>query len=197
MTLQEAIDFASVHADIDEFGIDVAATISMHDDDGDVLVGSAFGLSSMFRRDLPLLNWGMATIGGGGVTTATGIGSRFNRGPAPGFSTRGLGPGDGAGASLGVVTAGSGAGIATSIPIDFSVRKDPGIPWLSFLGMGPSVQIEIETLSAPAPGGTATGGIKLDASENGALLRAVGPSLRNQTRNASYTVTIATFTRPG
>jgi hypothetical protein len=35
MTLQEAIDFASVHADTEQFGIDVAATISMHDDAGD------------------------------------------------------------------------------------------------------------------------------------------------------------------
>jgi hypothetical protein len=59
MTLQEAIDFASVHANTDEFGIDVAVTISMHDDAGDVLVGGAFGLSPMFRQDLPLLNWGM------------------------------------------------------------------------------------------------------------------------------------------
>jgi hypothetical protein len=89
-------------------------------------------------------------------------------------------------------------GIGSSIPIDFSVRKDPGIPWLSFLGMGrPSVQIEIEKLSAPAPGGTATSGIKLDATENGGLLRAVGPSLQDPARSASYTVTILTFTRPG
>lgn len=197
MTLQEALDFASVHADTDEFGIEVAATISMHDDAGDVLVGGAFGLSSMFRRDLPLLNWGMATIGGGGVTTTTGRGGRFMREPAPGFSTRGLGPGDGAGASLGVVTTGSGAGIGTTIPIDFSVRKDPGIAWLSFLGMGPSVQIEIERLSAPAPAGTATAGIKVEAAENGSLLRGIGPSLQDPARSASYTVTIVAFTRPG
>jgi hypothetical protein len=32
MTLQEAIDFASVHADTDEYGIEVSVGISMHDD---------------------------------------------------------------------------------------------------------------------------------------------------------------------
>ncbi len=119
------------------------------------------------------------------------------RGPAPGFSTRGLGLGDGAGASLREVSTGSGAGVGTSIPIDFSVRKDPGITWASFLGMGPSVQIEIERLSAPAPGGTATAGTKVAAAENGSLLRGVGPSLQDPARSASYTVTIVTFSRPG
>jgi hypothetical protein len=34
MTLQEAIDFASVHADTDPYGIECYATISMHDDAG-------------------------------------------------------------------------------------------------------------------------------------------------------------------
>jgi hypothetical protein len=198
MTLQEAIDFASVHADTDEFGIDVAATISMHDDVGDVLVGSAFGLSSMFRRDLPLLNFGTATIAHGGATATTGRGSFFTAGPAPGFSTRGLGPGDGAGAGMGVIVTSSGVGIGTSIPIDFSVRKDPGTPWLRFLGRGgPSVQIEIEKRSAPSPGGTAISGVKIDATENGGLLRGVGPSLQDAARSASYTVTIVTFTRAG
>lgn len=195
MTLQEAIDFASVHADTDEFGIEVAATISMHDEAFDVLVGSAFGLSSMFRRDLPLLNFGTATIGGGG-SASTG-GRWFRTQPAPGFSTRGLGPGDGADASLEIVTAGSGVGIGTSIPIDFSVRRDPGIPWLSFLRMGPSIQIEIEKLSGPKPGGTAIAGVKLDAAQDSSLLRAVGPSLQDPSRRASYTVTLFAFSRPG
>jgi hypothetical protein len=195
MTLQEAIDFASVHADTDEFGIDVAATISMHDEAGDVLVGGAFGLSEMFRRDLPLLNWGTATIAGG-TTATTGGGSRFQRQPAPGFSTRGL-AGNVGSASLRVVTTGSGVGVGTSIPIDFSVRRDPGISWASILGMGPSIQIEIERLSAAAPGGTATAGVKLEASQDWSLLRAVGPSLQDPGRKASYTVTLLTFSRPG
>src|SRR4029450_3756550 len=116
MTLQEAIDFASAHADTDEFGIEVPATIPMHDEAGDVLVGGASGLSSMFRRDLPLLNWGTVTIVGGGAT------GRFWRRLSPGFSTRGLGPGDGADASMRIVTTSSGVGIGTVIPIDFSVR---------------------------------------------------------------------------
>jgi len=34
MTLEEAIDFASVHADTDHYGIECYATISMHDDAG-------------------------------------------------------------------------------------------------------------------------------------------------------------------
>jgi len=32
MTLEEAIDFASFHADTDPYGIECYATISMHDD---------------------------------------------------------------------------------------------------------------------------------------------------------------------
>jgi hypothetical protein len=99
---------------------------------------------------------------------------------------------------MGVITTSSGVGIGTSVPIDFSVRKDPGIPWLRFLGRGgPSVQIEIEKRSAPSPGGTAISGVKIDATENGGLLRGVGPSLQDPARSASYTVTIVTFTRPG
>ena len=96
-----------------------------------------------------------------------------------------------------IVTTSSGAGIGTVIPIDFSVRQDPGIPWLSFLGAGPSIQIEIEKLSTPAPGGTATLGIKVEPSQDGRLLRGVGPSLQDLARRASYTVTLITFTRPG
>jgi hypothetical protein len=192
MTLQEAIDFATAPPIPTPYGIEVDVTISMHDDAGSVLVGHAHGLTLMFRPDLPLLNWGTGTIGGGGATAT--IVSRFRRGPAPGFSTRGLGPGDGTSGSLGVVT---GAGFGTSIPIDFSVRLNPGIPWVNFLGFGPSVQIEIETLSAPAPGGTAVFGIKLEAAEDGALLRAVGPSLQSVARRASYTATIVVFPRIG
>ena len=86
-------------------------------------------------------------------------------------------------------------GGGTSIPIDVSVRRDPGLPFLRFVGLGPSVQIEIEKLSGP--GGTATSGVTLNAVEDGALLRAVGPSVRDPANNASYTVTIFVFGRPG
>ena len=140
----------------------------MHDDSDTVLVGSATtlagGAGPTFRSDLPLLNWAPATIGFGGV-----VSSWFNR-PVPGFSTRGLGGFD---LSVGL----DPSGIAPpSSPIDSSVRLDQGRPGLSFLGFGPlSVQIEIEKLSAL--GGTATGGATLKAVEDGALLRAVGPSI--------------------
>jgi hypothetical protein len=180
MTLQEAIDFSINPPPPNLFGIEVFIKISMHDDEGNVLVGAANGLSDMFRPDLPLLNLGIATIGGGGAIPTTGPR------PVPGFSTRGLGPANGADANLG------------QIPIDFSVRRDPGSRWLAFLGRGgPSVQIEIETLSAPAPAGTVTGGIKLEVAEDGALLRAVGPSLQDPANKASYTATIIVFERPG
>ena len=175
MTLQQAIDFA---VNPPPLGIEVLIKISMHPDEGNVLVGAATGLSDMFRPDLPLLNLGIATISGGGATLTTGPR------PVPGFSTRGLGPPD-AVANLG------------TIPIDFSVRRDPGNRWLGFLGGGPSVQIEIETLSAPAPAGTVTGGIKLEVAEDGALLRAVGPSLKDPANKASYTVTIFAHHHPG
>jgi hypothetical protein len=65
MTLQEAIDFATSPPVTAQFGIDAHITISIHDDEGHVLVGEAIGLDSMFRPDLSLLNWGTGTIGGG------------------------------------------------------------------------------------------------------------------------------------
>lgn len=190
MTLQEAIDKAT--APPPPPGIEVVIRISMHDEDGTVLEGDATGDSKMFLPDLPLLNFRMGALVAPGPTTVTRSGGLFSKGPAPGFSTR-AGRGD---ASMRVIT---GAAPGTSIPIDFSVRKDPGIiPWASFRGLGPSVQIEIETLSAPAPGGTATAGIKLDpVEENGTLLRAVGPSLPDPAKRASYTATIFVVTQPG
>jgi hypothetical protein len=185
MTLQEAIDFASVHADTDPYGIECYATISMHDDadlSATVLFGGVMFPTFTFRRDLPLLNWGTGTIGGGGATI--GVGGWFRKAQVPGFSTRGLG-----GASLNVAT---GAGAGTAIPIDLSVRRDPG--YLRFLGWGASVQIEIEVLGA---GGAVTRGVQLKASEDGALLRAVGPSLQDPANNASYTLTVYAMTRIG
>jgi hypothetical protein len=177
MTLQEAIDFASVHADTDPFGIECYATISMHDDSDAVLFGGAAFPNFTFRRDLALLNWGTGTIGGGGASI--GIGGWFKKAQVPGFSTRGLG-----GTTLNVAT-----GAPNAIPIDLSVRRDPG--FLRFLGWGASIQVEIEVLGA---GGAVTRGVQLKASEDGALLRAVGPSLRDP---ASYTVTLFAMTRIG
>jgi len=184
MTLQEAIDFARNPGFGTGFGIDVDIVISMHDEAGNVLVGHADGRDAMFRPDLPLLNLAMPTIVGGGAPPPPRLHLSPSGGQIPGFSTRGLGPPD-AVANLG------------TIPIDFSVRRDPGNRWLGFLGGGPSVQIEIEILSAPAPAGTVTGGIKLEVAEDGALLRAVGPSLKDPANKASYTVTIFAHHHPG
>jgi hypothetical protein len=182
MTLQQAIDFA---ANPPPTPNTVHIMISMHDEDLNVLVGVAGGdAAALFRPDLSLLNLGTHTIAGGGAPLRGGL--------VPGFSTRGLGPGGGAGASL------SQWPNLGQIPIDFSVRRDPGIPWLAIIGRGgPSVQIEIETWSGPAPAGTVTGGIKLDVVEDGALLRAVGPSLMDPALKASYTVTVVVLPTPG
>lgn len=172
MTLQEAIDFMT-DGRVHPFGIDVLITISMHDENHHVLSGAAFGDSSMFHPDLPLQHPDVATIAGVGPTvTAGGVQS------VPGFSTRGTGTH----AMLG------------TIPIDFSVRRDTTL--VGRLGGGPSVQIEIETLS-PLPADTVPGAFKLEVAEDGALLRAVGPSLKAPASKASYTATIAAFGRPG
>jgi hypothetical protein len=138
-----------------------------------------------FHPNLPLRDWGPARIVYRAMAT---VGSWFNR-PVPGFSTRGQG-----GMTLNV--AGTGSSGVSPIPIDVSVRRDPGlIDFLSFPGLSPSVQMEIE--KPPGPLGTATSGVTLRAVEDGALLRAVGPSIRDPASNASYTVTILALWMPG
>jgi len=176
MTLQESIDYAANQPPPDLYGIEVYIAISMHDEAGIVLMGGAYGFDAMFRHDLPLMHPDVATIAGGGPTVTVG-----GVPTVPGFSTR-----DGAGrATLG------------TIPIDFSVRRDPGTSLVDVIsGAGPSVQIEIETLS-PAPPGTVTGAFKLEVAEDGALLRAVGPSLKTAAAKASYTATVEVHERPG
>ena len=188
MTLQAAINSASAPH---QYGTMTVITVSLHDDSDTVLAGDQLfeeygpdepGGKPTFHPDLPLLNWGPATIDPGRAVA----GRWFDTPPIPGFSTRGQG-----GMMLNVA-----AGGGTPIPIDVSIRRDPGVlRFLSFPGLGPSVQIEIERLSAP--GGTATSGVTLKAVEDGALLRAVGPSVRDPARNASYTVTIWVDGRPG
>jgi len=174
-TLQEAIDYAANPPVFLQYGIEVYITISMHDEAGQVLVGGAYGLDPMFRPDLPLMHPDVATIAVGGPTLTTGGGK------VPGFSTR-----DGGGrATLGM------------IPIDFSVRRDPGTSLVDVVeGVGPNVQIEIETLP-PLPTGTVPGAFKLEVAEDGALLRAVGPSLKTAAVKASYTATVVAYGRPG
>jgi hypothetical protein len=183
MRLQDAIDFATVPANSQPYGLDTYVVVTMHDERDTVLVGTAL-TSATFRTNLPLQNWGTATISKPGSWAS----KWFNR-PIPGFSTRGQG-----GLQMGVAAA-TAVPLATAFPADVSVRRDSGVSFLSFLGLGPSVQIEIEKLTAP--GGTATSGVTLQATEDGELLRAVGPSLRDPADSAAYTVTLNVWTRIG
>ncbi len=188
MTLQEAINYAIAPPVPTPYGLEVDGVISMHDDDGTVMFGSADFPAFTFRQDLPLLNWGQ-------VATIQPFGARyFPSGwlpPAqvPGFSTRGQG-----GLELNVATS-SVVPLAITTKIDLSVRRNPGSPspYGRFL-VGPSIQIEIETLSAA---GTATDGVTLQAVQDGSLLRAVGPSVRTHASRASYTFTIFVHPRIG
>jgi hypothetical protein len=155
--------------------VEASALISMHDDLGVVLVG---GATLTFRPDLPLLNWGTGTIAGGGASSKPVIAGWFKyQGQVPGFSSRGV-PGTnqlewkGANQPL--------------LSFDFSVRRDPGYGIFGRFGWGPSIQIEIELLDAA---GAVTDGFQLNATQDGTLLRAMGPSLWPTGGDpASYTV---------
>ena len=175
MRLQDAINFAINPANHPN-GLNTFIVVTMHDESNMVLVGYTSSTAT-FRSDLPLQNWGTGTISQRGS-----IVSRWFSRPIPGFSTRGQG-----GLQMDVAPA-SFSPPLTPIPIDVSVRRDPGLPALAFLGLGPSVQIEIEKLTAP--GGTVASGVTLQATEDGALIRAIGPSLRDPANRASYTVTL-------
>lgn len=144
--------------------------------------------TATFRSDVPLRNWGTGT----GTINQPGsvVGRLFNR-TIPGFSTRGQG-----GFQMDVAAA-TAVPLATAFPVDVSVRRDSSSAFLRFLGLGPSVQIEIEKLTALGGAGTPTSGVTLQATEDGALLRAVGPSLRDPTNSASYTVTLNVWNRIG
>jgi hypothetical protein len=177
--LQEGIDLANSR------NSNVIVVISMHDASGLVLFGFA---TPTVRPDVPLLNVPATIVSRLGFTPRL----------VPGFSTRGNPP---AGPNL--QTNQFVASDRTTpappvqtqrfrfdqpIPIDFSVRRDPGFPILRWFRGGPSIQIEIETLSAP--GGTVINGVTLNPVEDGVLLRAVGASVQNPGLNASYTVTL-------
>jgi hypothetical protein len=189
MRLQDAIDFALDPANSQsQFGLDAVIEVTMHDETDTVLAGGPPTLQTLtFRSDVPLRNWGTATIS---LPAGSVVSKWFNR-QIPGFSTRGQG-----GLMMNVVAA-STVPLATATPVDVSVRRDPGVAILRFLGLGPSVQIEIEKLTALGPGGTVTTGVTLQATEDGALLRAVGPSLRDPATLASYTVTVFVMRRIG
>jgi hypothetical protein len=166
MRLQEAIEYARDNANAPT-GLIIGATITMHDDRGTVLWGSA---APIFLSDVPLRNWGPARIG----FTSSWLRPRE---PAPGFSTRGQPDA----ARLNFTSTPPPA-----IPIDFSVRREPGVVEFDVPRLGPRIQMEVETLA----GNTASGGVTLEAAEDGALLRAIGPSIHNPASIGSCTVTI-------
>jgi hypothetical protein len=181
MGLQDGIDLAGSQ------DCEARVLISMHDASGLVLFGSA---NPTFRPDLPLLGGGTATIGGRGAW--------LRRGLTPGFSTRGN-PTPGPNEQENQFVASDRTTPAPPnqtqlfrfdqpIAIDLSVRRDPGFPALRWFGLGPSVQIEIETLSAP--GGAVVNAVTLNAVEDGLLSRALGTSVQNPGLSASYTVTL-------
>jgi hypothetical protein len=177
MTLQQAIDFATAPPVPTPFGLEAFGLISMHEDEGILMSGTVSFPNFTFRPDVPLLNWGPATFRRGGV-----VGNWFGQPTqVPGFSTRGQG-----GTPFGSVG-------GNPFTVDFTVRRDPGPARFNFL-LGPSVQIEIDRLSAA---GTATDGVTLRAVEDGALVRAVGPSVSDPARTGSYTFTMFVHARIG
>jgi hypothetical protein len=168
IALEQAIALASEP-------VEAYAIISMHDNIGVVAVG---GATPTFRADLPLLNWGgQATFAAGGFSSTIG-GWAKHQGQVPGFSTRG----DGGTHQL--VWPGAAPG-QPQLTIDFSVRLDPGYVFGRF-GLGSQIQMEIERLG---PGGAVEDGIQVTATQDGPLLRAMGPTLwETGVSPASWTV---------
>lgn len=182
MSLRDAIDAAIQNAPVDAYGSEVWVTMSMHDSDGPVLYGIA---RPKFVPDLALRGTtGPVTIGGGSSST-TGIAHWFTRQPTPGFSTRGLTGYTDTNYYLSSNTAGTYPyqpfNSNQRTQMDFSVRRDPGVPILQWLRGGPSVQIEIEA---------GANSVTLNADEDGLYLRAVGPSIEDASHRAIYTVTL-------
>jgi hypothetical protein len=108
------------------------------------------------------------------TSATTGIGHWFTRQATPGFSTRD--------ADLG----GPDDNYYLAVPgnqktlMDFSVRRDPGVPIMQWVRGGPSVQIEIEAVPRA---------VTLNAEEDGMYVRAVGPSIADPSHRAVYSVT--------
>jgi hypothetical protein len=131
MTLQEAIDWASAPpGGYTEYGTITGLTISMHEDAGLVMYGGVWFETydsddpiATFHPDLPLLDWGPSRLDLGVHRAA----NRWLNRSVPGFSTRGQG-----GMMLNV----AGGGL-NPMPIDLSLRRDPGLPFLSTVRMGP------------------------------------------------------------
>jgi hypothetical protein len=166
--IAQALDFLTRFPD----GSRVEVTLSIHDDSGIVLYGIA---NPLFKTDLPPLGAETATLAPD-ITTTTGKGGLFTRQPTPGFTTRGDTPGP----YTNLLRESPNFSGSTQIKMEFSVRRDPGIPILRWVRGGPTVQIEIE-----ASGHDVT----LNADEDGAFLRAVGASVKDPARRAYYIVT--------
>jgi hypothetical protein len=179
MSLQAAIE-QSIRTAPGTYGSEAFVTMSMHDAEGPVLYGIS---RPIFVADLPPRGV-TATIGGGSKTT--GIGHWFTKQPTPGYTSRNSPYGYGQ-ADYYLSSQKFDAGYQQPfvnnqrVAMDFSVRRDPGIPFLQWIRGGPTVQIEIEV------GPTA---VTLDATEDGLYLRAVGPSIEDPNHRAIYTVSL-------
>jgi hypothetical protein len=161
-------------------GVEAYVTMSMHDDHGWVVYGIA---RPVFVADLPLRGT-TATIDTGGATS--GLRHWFERQPAPGFTTRGGIYGHSQ-TNYYLTNENYSIGGTGSFDtnqrtgMDFSIRRDPGIPYLQWIRGGPSAQIEIE--AGPKA-------LRLNVDEDGLFVRAVGPSLQDPAYRAIYTVTL-------
>jgi hypothetical protein len=186
-SLQQAID-SSLGWAAGGWTSEASVMITMHAEAG-IWLGIA---QPGFLTDVLLRDAGPARV----ETTTSGIGHWFEKQPAPGYSTRGYTPHDTTNATNYFKEAQSNFTYTNQIWMDFSVRKDPGVPIVQWAHWGPKVQIEIETFAVY---GTAVlNAVKLDAVEDGGILRAAGPSLANPGHRANYTVTLeASFIGPG
>lgn len=195
MRLQDAIDVALKNTL--PYGTRAEVKISMHGDSdpsGVVWYGIAGAEFVPNLPPLPVMGT-TGSISGTATATTTGIAGWFTKQPAPGFSTRVVQPSAGtnhflSSESFDVDSFGrvQPFDFAKPIPINFTVRLDPGSPFLAWL-RGPSVQVEIQILSAI--GGTLVNSVTLNMSEDGPILNAVGPSLEDAARRAYYEVTLS------
>jgi hypothetical protein len=176
-SLQQAIDSSLGWG----WSSEASVVITMHAE-----VGIWLGIAQPgFLPDVPLRDSGPVQVE---TETTTGIGRLFEKQPAPGYSTRGYAPHLISTKTNYFKEAQTDFTYTNQIWMDFSVRKDPGVPILQLARWGPKVQIEIETFAVY---GTAVlSAVKLDAVEDGGILRAAGPSLANPGHRANYTVTL-------
>lgn len=180
MSLSDAIANGIQIASQPSNGSEAFVIMTMHDAEGPVLYGVA---RPLFVSDLALRgSTGTGTIGGGGKS---GVGGWFTRQPTPGFSSRGRTGFESEHYYLTNLSAGTYPyqpfNTNQRTAMDFSVRRDPGIPLLQWIRGGPSIQIEIEA-GAKA--------VTLNAEEDGLYLRATGPSIEDPSHRAGYTVTL-------